>query len=217
MPKFSFPKFLARAREVHGDRYQYHEIESNLPGNKAKITCPDHGDFIQRRDMHLKGQHCRYCGYANRSEPVREETPRSRAIAAGDPTYETGKPCPKGHIAARRTHNSECVECSVLDHLARYEFYKKSDRNCSPNGRAGTTKITKKSIVTAVSDGPPKTRKRRKPAEGVGVKPTRPASMTWSRIGAAVTRPRCACRSIGPDQPATTLSVLQLQQGHPHQ
>jgi hypothetical protein len=33
----------------------------------------------------------------------------------GLPTYFTGKPCPKGHIAERRTANRRCVTCDKQD------------------------------------------------------------------------------------------------------
>lgn len=36
---------------------------------------------------------------------------RSEAKAAGSLVYFTGKPCPKGHVASRRTSNGECCEC----------------------------------------------------------------------------------------------------------
>lgn len=41
--------------------------------------------------------------------------PRSIAIAAGETNYWTGKPCPRGHVAFRRTKNGECVECRTTN------------------------------------------------------------------------------------------------------
>jgi hypothetical protein len=56
--------FLKRAREVHGDRYDYSQV--NYQGMKSKVTivCPDHGPFDQSPQKHLAGQRCRKCaGY----------------------------------------------------------------------------------------------------------------------------------------------------------
>lgn len=36
---------------------------------------------------------------------------RSQAKALGLKRYYTGKPCPQGHVAERRTNNKECVAC----------------------------------------------------------------------------------------------------------
>lgn len=39
-------------------------------------------------------------------------TPRQQAVAVGDKYYFTGKPCPVGHIAKRKTSNGECADCA---------------------------------------------------------------------------------------------------------
>ena len=44
---------------------------------------------------------------------------RKEALACGATTYFTGKPCPQGHIADRRTHNGECIECARISSLER--------------------------------------------------------------------------------------------------
>lgn len=53
--------FITRAREVHGDKYDYDKVvyvKSILP---VCITCPEHGDFMQRPDVHLRGHGCPAC------------------------------------------------------------------------------------------------------------------------------------------------------------
>lgn len=39
----------------------------------------------------------------------------------GFTSYFSGKPCPKGHVANRRTNSSVCVECKALDDRSRAE------------------------------------------------------------------------------------------------
>lgn len=39
---------------------------------------------------------------------------RLEAVAQGHKRYFTGVPCRHGHLAERRTHNSECCECARL-------------------------------------------------------------------------------------------------------
>jgi formate-dependent nitrite reductase cytochrome c552 subunit len=36
---------------------------------------------------------------------------RAKAMEAGEYSYFTGLPCKRGHVAARRTHNSSCLDC----------------------------------------------------------------------------------------------------------
>ena len=55
--------FIAKAREVHGDKYSYEKI-TTYPGYNAKvlIICPEHGDFLQSAGSHMSGQGCKACG-----------------------------------------------------------------------------------------------------------------------------------------------------------
>jgi hypothetical protein len=44
-------------------------------------------------------------------------TPRSVAKAKGLLTYFTGRPCPHGHVAPRRTDNATCVICQAATNM----------------------------------------------------------------------------------------------------
>lgn len=54
-------KFVEMAMQVHGDKYDYSNVEYH--GNKVKveISCPQHGIFLQKPNNHLAGQGCPYC------------------------------------------------------------------------------------------------------------------------------------------------------------
>lgn len=41
---------------------------------------------------------------------------RQAAIAAGEPTYFTGKPCKRGHLSDRLTSSSTCIDCAQLNY-----------------------------------------------------------------------------------------------------
>lgn len=54
--------FLALAREIHGDKYNYEKTEYKLALEKVTITCSTHGDFQQTPSMHISGKHgCHQC------------------------------------------------------------------------------------------------------------------------------------------------------------
>lgn len=58
--------FIARAREIHGDRYDYptdQDYQSNK--DKMRIICKDHGQFTQKANSHLTGKGCVYCRNAS--------------------------------------------------------------------------------------------------------------------------------------------------------
>lgn len=63
--------FIEKAREVHGDKYDYSKV--NYQGSKTKVTiiCHQHGEFEQTPYRHLRGQGCPKCGYLSVSEKIR--------------------------------------------------------------------------------------------------------------------------------------------------
>lgn len=53
--------FISKAREIHGDKYDYSKVEYVNNKTKVCIICPEHGEFWQRPDKHLQGHGCTYC------------------------------------------------------------------------------------------------------------------------------------------------------------
>ena len=60
--KHTLESFIEKAKQVHGDKYDYSKVE--YKGNKTKvcIICPIHGEFWIRPDNFLCGQGCKKCG-----------------------------------------------------------------------------------------------------------------------------------------------------------
>ena len=55
--------FIERAREVHGDKYDYAKVEYAGANTKVCIVCPEHGEFWQTPSAHINGkQGCPICG-----------------------------------------------------------------------------------------------------------------------------------------------------------
>lgn len=53
--------FIEKAKEVHGDRYDYSLVEYNGNASKVKIICKKHGVFEQRASNHLYWNGCKGC------------------------------------------------------------------------------------------------------------------------------------------------------------
>lgn len=55
-------EFISRAREVHGNKYNYDKVEYKNSENKVEIICPIHGSFWQSYRHHiLRGHGCPDC------------------------------------------------------------------------------------------------------------------------------------------------------------
>ena len=64
-------EFIRRAREVHGDKYDYSKVEYTDSRTKICIICREHGEFWQRASAHLDGQGCPLCGEKKKAKKRR--------------------------------------------------------------------------------------------------------------------------------------------------
>lgn len=61
MKKLTTEEFIIRAKEIHGDKYDYSQSVYTTKKAKLTIICPIHGSFEQSPDGHLRGQGCPKC------------------------------------------------------------------------------------------------------------------------------------------------------------
>jgi DNA polymerase-3 subunit epsilon len=53
--------FIAEAKEIYGDRYDYSKVDYKNRDNRVIVTCPVHGDFQVYAREHLDGKGCPKC------------------------------------------------------------------------------------------------------------------------------------------------------------
>jgi very-short-patch-repair endonuclease len=54
--------FIAKANAVHNNYYEYDLVDFKHTHDNIIISCPTHGEFIQRVNTHLEGCGCPLCG-----------------------------------------------------------------------------------------------------------------------------------------------------------
>ena len=59
--KLTTEQFIEKARKIHGDKYDYSQVEYIDAKTKVKIICPEHGEFYISPNKHLIGQRCKMC------------------------------------------------------------------------------------------------------------------------------------------------------------
>lgn len=65
--KLTTELFIQRAKEVHGDRYDYSRAVYQRSTKKVEIICPTHGSFFQRPENHVnQKQRCPKCSNARK-------------------------------------------------------------------------------------------------------------------------------------------------------
>lgn len=53
--------FIKKAKEIHGDKYDYSKVEYKRTDKEVCIICPKHGEFWQTPNRHLTGRGCPHC------------------------------------------------------------------------------------------------------------------------------------------------------------
>lgn len=54
--------FIRKARQVHGEKYDYSKVVYVNNHTKVAIVCPVHGEFLQAPHSHISGRGCPKCG-----------------------------------------------------------------------------------------------------------------------------------------------------------
>lgn len=79
-----FENFLKKAREIHGDKYDYSKAEYVESHTKICIICPEHGEFWQCPNDHLKGHGCPQCRERKEFKRIKEPDNRDFITKAKD-------------------------------------------------------------------------------------------------------------------------------------
>jgi len=77
---FTLEEWIKKAREIHGDIYDYSKVVYISAHDKVTIICPIHGEFEQLPFVHLDGSGCRECFYNKSRLTLEEFLIRAKAI-----------------------------------------------------------------------------------------------------------------------------------------
>lgn len=64
-------EFEAKARKMHGNKYDYSLVDYDNATTKVRIICPSHGEFLQEPSCHLNGNGCNLCALEHSSSSKR--------------------------------------------------------------------------------------------------------------------------------------------------
>ena len=126
-------KFIQKAKKIHGDKYDYSQVEYTNNHMYVKITCPIHGEFYQTPKNHLQGCGCPRC--AGNAQMTTEEFIEKAKLIHGE-EYDYTK--------TKYINNSQkvCITCRIhgdfwvtpTSHLSGHKCKK-----CISDGRILTT------------------------------------------------------------------------------
>lgn len=85
--------FVQRANKMHKNKYTYGRAVWKGSQEKLLITCPEHGDFLQKASPHLRGKGCKRCACLKINSDLRESTASiKKKLKALHPTLKFPEP-----------------------------------------------------------------------------------------------------------------------------
>lgn len=145
--------FIIRAKEVHGDTYDYSLVVYEKRDNKVKIICPHHGVFLQATREHIDGNGCQKCGRKRITESkiksFDEMVKEANLLYDGKYTYDESTyvstnrkmrihcpihgyflQAPSAHIFARKRSSKHegCPSCSIKPSRISFEAFVRRSR-----------------------------------------------------------------------------------------
>ena len=148
MPKkLTKEDFIKKAKEKHGDKYDYSKAEYVNNRTKVCIICPKHGEFEQMPASHIRGCGCPKCANESMAERLRsskEDFIKKSREKHGDKydytnveykDYQTNVciVCPEHgefwQVPSYHIRGSSCPKCAnYKQKLSKEEFIKKANK-----------------------------------------------------------------------------------------
>jgi hypothetical protein len=97
-------EFIKKAREIHGDKYDYSKTEYINTDIKVCIICPEHGVFYQTPHGHLLGKGCSNC-YTHNKLNLEDFIKRVREIHGDKYNYSK--------VEYRHSSIKVCIICPI--------------------------------------------------------------------------------------------------------
>lgn len=120
--KLTTEEFIQKAKEVHGDKYDYSKVEYKNNTTKVCIICPEHGEFLQIPYHHLQGSGCSKCSKIERINNQRytKKVFVERAKEVHSDKYDYSK------VDYKDSKTKVCIICKKKGHG---EFYQKPNHH----------------------------------------------------------------------------------------
>ncbi len=133
-------ELIKRAQSIHGEQYDYSEVQFSLLRDKIKIICPHHGMFSQTAGSHLEGRGCRKCTHDQIRMTLSVFTARASKVHNNQYDYSKSEYttidtkvcilCPDHGPFFQTPYNhlngNNCPECSGVRKYLYSHFYKKT-------------------------------------------------------------------------------------------
>ena len=121
--KYTTEEFIKRAKEVHGDKYDYSKVEYIDNKTKICIICPKHGEFLQTPNDHLNGYGCKICKESHLERKVRTLLQNNGFIFESQKTFNWLKNKSNMYLDFYLPEYNVAIECQGEQHFKPIEYF----------------------------------------------------------------------------------------------
>lgn len=142
LTRMTTSEFINKAKEVHGSKYDYSDVEYKNNKTDVAILCPEHGEFYQKPNNHLSGHGCTFCGN-NLITEFKDFVLKARKVHGTD--YEYSK---SGYRGVNNNVAIVCREHGPFVQSAAHHLKGSGCPKCKPNYKMSTGDFIRKAEET---------------------------------------------------------------------
>ena len=123
--KYSYnnDEFIEKAKEIHGDKYNYNKINYINNYTKIEIECPIHGVFNQIPTNHLSGKGCEICSIPKNEVVIKNLLDKNNIKYYHQYTFEDCKNVKLLPFDFYLPELNICIEYNGKQHYEPIEFF----------------------------------------------------------------------------------------------
>lgn len=129
--------FIDRARKIHGDFFDYSEVNYKNAYSSITVICPVHGPFQQRAGAHLRGQGCFKCAVDAKSLTTEKFIKKAREVHGNK--YDYSK------VNYKNNHAKVPIICPVHGPFQQYPINHLRGHGCK--SCVGLERLTTKEFI----------------------------------------------------------------------
>lgn len=129
--------FIDRARKIHGDFFDYSEVNYKNAYSSITVICPVHGPFQQRAGAHLRGQGCFKCAVDAKSLTTEKFIKKAREVHVNK--YDYSK------VNYKNNHAKVPIICPVHGPFQQYPINHLRGHGCK--SCVGLERLTTKEFI----------------------------------------------------------------------
>ena len=141
MKKLTTKEFIQKARQVHGNKYDYSMVEYKGSQEKIKIICPIHGIFLQKPNGHLLNHGCSFCGSSVKTQATENKT---KLFLSNFENIDFSKCEIKGQLEQSKLY---CIKHGYFNKMLNNMFPSKQCNPCYQCEREKKNDIHKKKFI----------------------------------------------------------------------